>query len=154
MKLGGSVVGSWKTSEDWAKLLQSTGFAAIPCPVDSNTDRTLAREVIAAIRERGVVIAEVGVWRNVLAPDPAERDRALRYAKAQLTLAEEYGIPCCVNIAGAPGPRHHEAQRVCRRSHQGWTDHGNPFGRRHRRRRQRQEVGRHGNPGAHLRAVR
>lgn len=105
MKLGGSVVGPWETPEAFIALLDKTGFAAIPCPVDSDTDRTLAREVIAAIRERGVVIAEVGVWRNVLAPDPAERDRALQYAKAQLTLAEEYGIPCCVNIAGAPSPR-------------------------------------------------
>lgn len=105
MKLGGSVVGSWKTSEDWAKLLQSTGFAAIPCPVDSNTDKVLAKEVITATREMGVVIAEVGVWRNVLAKDKADRAAALEYAKAQLALAEEYGIPCCVNIAGAQGAR-------------------------------------------------
>ncbi|NLX83284.1 MAG: sugar phosphate isomerase/epimerase [Clostridiales bacterium] len=105
MKLGGSVVGSWKTSEDWAKLLTSTGFAAIPCPVNSNTDQALAKEVIAATREAGVVIAEVGVWKNVLSPDTNEQKDALHYAKAQLALAEEYGIPCCVNIAGAPGAR-------------------------------------------------
>ena len=105
MKLGGSVVGPWHTPEEFLALLKDTGFAAIPCPVDSNTDQTLAREVIAAVRESGVVIAEVGVWRNLLDPDAARQEHNLAYARAQLSLAEEYGIPCCVNIAGAPGPR-------------------------------------------------
>jgi len=104
MKLGGSVIGSWRTAEEWQALLKSTRFSAIPSPVDSRTDRQLAREVISATREAGVVISEAGVWKNVLAPDEKTREEAVEYAKAQLAFADEHGIPCCVNIAGSLGP--------------------------------------------------
>lgn len=104
MKIGGSVIGSWRTVEEWQALLLKTGFAAIPSPVDSQTDRHLALEVLAATREAGVVVAEAGVWKNVLARDEATRKQALAYAQAQLAFADEHGIPCCVNIAGSAGP--------------------------------------------------
>ena len=105
MKLGGSVTGPWKTVKEWEQLLKATRFAAIPCPVDSRTDKVLAREVIAATRAMGVTVAEAGVWKNVLALDKKEQESALSYAKNQLAFADEYLIPCCVNIAGARGTR-------------------------------------------------
>ena len=105
MKLGGSVTGPWKTTEEWERLLKASRFAAIPCPVDSRTDRALAREVLAATRAAGVAVAEAGVWKNVLALDRKERESALSYAKNQLAFADEHLIPCCVNIAGARGTR-------------------------------------------------
>ena len=47
-----------------------------------------------------VVIAEIGVWKNLFDPDPEKAQEALDFAVGQLALADETGIPCCVNIAG------------------------------------------------------
>ena len=105
MKLGGSVTGSRKTAEEWERLLKASRFAAITCPVDSRTDKALAREVLDAARAMGVTVAEAGVWKNVLSIDKKERESALLYAKNQLAFADEHQIPCCVNIAGTRGTR-------------------------------------------------
>lgn len=103
MKLGGSVVGPWKTVEEWQNLLKQSRFAAITSPVDSRTDKAFAADILAATREAGVLVAEVGVWKNPLSKDRRQREEALQLAKAQLAFAEEHGIPCCVNIAGSRG---------------------------------------------------
>ena len=50
-----------------------------------------------------VLIAEIGVWKNIFDPDPAAAGAAMEYAKGQLDLADELGIVCCVNIAGTAG---------------------------------------------------
>lgn len=53
-----------------------------------------------------ITIAEVGIWRNVLAKDANERNQSLEYAIGQLRLADSIGARCCVNVAGTPhGPR-------------------------------------------------
>lgn len=105
MKLGGSVLGSWSTPGEFLALLQQSQFAAITCPVDSRTDPGLAGEVIAAIREAGVLIAEAGVWKNLLSSDQEQAGQAFRYAVDQLRFAHQHGIPCVVNVAGSPGER-------------------------------------------------
>ena len=46
-------------------------------------------------------MAEVGVWRNTLSPDPEIRKASIRYAIGQLELADRIGARCCVNILGA-----------------------------------------------------
>lgn len=59
-----------------------------------------------AADEAGLVIAEVGVWRNTLAADPTERARWIDYAVNQLRMADLIGAICCVNVVGTPyGPR-------------------------------------------------
>ncbi len=105
MKLGGTVTGKWSGPEEWSELLRKSRFAAVTSPVDSAAPRPLAREYFQAAKEAGAVVAEVGVWKNVIAPDRKEREAALAYAKAQLAFADEMGVPCCVNIAGSRGSR-------------------------------------------------
>ena len=100
MLLGGTVAGAWSSPEEWERLLIETRFRAVTAPFDCRTPKG----EIAAYRDicarNGVVIAEIGVWKNVFDPDPARAAEALDYAKGQLALADEAGIPCCVNIAG------------------------------------------------------
>ena len=100
MLLGGTVAGSWTTPEEWEALLVRSRFKAVTAPFDCQTER----ETIAALRRacdrHGVAIAEIGVWKNLFDPDPARAAMAMEYAKGQLALADEAGIPCCVNIAG------------------------------------------------------
>lgn len=59
-----------------------------------------------AADKAGLIIAEVGVWRNTLAADPIERAKWIDYAIGQLRMADQIGAICCVNVVGTPyGPR-------------------------------------------------
>lgn len=53
----------------------------------------------------GLIIAEVGIWRNAVARDKNERRKNLDYCIQQLRLADAVGARCAVNVAGAFGPR-------------------------------------------------
>ena len=103
MLLGGTVAGSYNSPEEWERLLSASRFKAVTAPFDCHTPRSQAAQYVSAARRQGAVIAEVGVWRNCLDPDPEKAREALRFAKDQLALAEEWGVPCCVNIAGTAG---------------------------------------------------
>lgn len=104
MLLGGTIAGQWSTPEEWEALLVKSRFRAVTAPFDCHTDA----QTIATYRDicdrHGVVIAEIGVWKNLFDPDPARAEQAMEYAKGQLALADAAGIPCCVNIAGTSSP--------------------------------------------------
>ena len=56
--------------------------------------------------KHGLKIAEVGIWRNTLAADMAEREKQINYAVNQLKMADKIEAACCVNVVGTPyGPR-------------------------------------------------
>jgi len=103
MRLGGTVAGQWSTPEEWEALLVKSRFKAVTAPFDCRTDRDTIATCLKICERHGVTIAEVGVWKNPLDPDPVIAAEALAYAKAQLALADETGIRCCVNIAGTTG---------------------------------------------------
>ncbi len=100
MLLGGTVEGSYAGPEEWEKLLVRSRFRAVTAPFNMFTPRKETEAFCAACERHGVVIAEIGVWKNCFDPDPAAAAEALRYAEGQLALADELGITCCVNIAG------------------------------------------------------
>ncbi len=105
MLLGGTVAGSWSGPEEWEELLVKSRFKAVTAPFDCRTPKDIVRAYCDAAKRHGVVLAEVGVWRNLFDPDPEAAEAAMRYAKAQLALADELGIACCVNIAGTASPK-------------------------------------------------
>ena len=100
MRLGGTVVGHWETPEQWEALLAASRFRAITAPFDCHTPRQVIDAFLEICRRRDVTIAEIGVWKNPFDPDPRLAQAALDYAVGQLRLADEVGIPCCVNIVG------------------------------------------------------
>ena len=100
MLLGGTVVGSWTTPAEWGKLLKASRFKAITAPFTCRTPESEIAEYCEIIREQGVAIAEIGVWKNPFDPNPEVARDALEFAKGQLRLADKLGIPCCVNIVG------------------------------------------------------
>ena len=102
MLLGGTVAGMWKTPGEWEKLLIASRFRAVTAPFDCNTPKEVIREYCDIVKRRHVVIAEAGVWKNLLDPVPENAAKNLAFAKGQMALAEEWDIPCCVNIAGTP----------------------------------------------------
>ncbi|HML47145.1 MAG TPA: TIM barrel protein, partial [Clostridia bacterium] len=62
-------------------------------------------QYVAAAREHNLVLAEVGVWNNLLARDPQTRAQNLCHAIARLETAERIGARCCVNITGSCSDR-------------------------------------------------
>ena len=103
MRLGGGIEREYKNPDEWLKLVRELGYSAVLAPVDSSADPGVVREYVACAKANDLVIGEVGVWRNCLSKDDAERRQAMEYAKAQLALAEEMGACCCVNISGSRG---------------------------------------------------
>ena len=103
MLLGGTVSGAYQNSEEWEQLLIASRFKAVTAPFSCYTPKNEIRSYCDAARRQGAVIAEAGVWKNLMDPDPARAAENLRYAKDQLAMADEWDIPCCVNIAGTAG---------------------------------------------------
>ena len=100
MLLGGTIAGRWASPEEWEALLVRSRFKAVTAPFDCRTPKGEIDAYREICDRRGAVIAEVGVWKNLFDPDPSRAAEALDYAMAQLALADEAGVACCVNIAG------------------------------------------------------
>ena len=100
MLLGGTVAGRWTTPEEWEALLVKSRFKAVTAPFDCRTEKSAIDAYRRICDKHGVLIAEIGVWKNLFDPNPAAAAEAMDYAQGQLALADEAGIPCCVNIAG------------------------------------------------------
>ncbi len=104
MRLGGTIAGRYASPAEWEQLLIKSGFRAVTAPFTCRTPREETDALRAACERNDVVIAEVGVWKNIFDPDPAKAKEAMDWAEGQLALADELGIPCCVNIAGTASP--------------------------------------------------
>ncbi len=101
MRLGLSTGLSHTDAKNWAKTHMELGCGAIVFPLDCYADRQSIRDYVEAAGEAGLIIAEVGIWRNVVAADEEERKKARDFAIGQLALADEIGARCAVNVAGA-----------------------------------------------------
>ncbi len=104
MRLGTSSPLYHETAEEWADRQVKLGCAAVVFPVHSNEPEQKILEYKEAADRAGLMIAEVGIWRNALAADPDERKANLDYCVKQLRLADFLGARCAVNVAGAFGP--------------------------------------------------
>ncbi len=103
MRLGGSVPKQYTGAEDWASDARGLGYAACTCPLPRHSGADEISRLSRAAEKADILIAEVGVWRNTLSPDEAERRDSIAFAKEQLALADELNARCCVNISGACG---------------------------------------------------
>lgn len=103
MKLGLSSALEHQTPNEWAAKMQRLGCEAVVFPVDYTAKDSVIADYVDAAHSHGLVIAEVGIWKNVFAVDTAEREEARRRAVGQLRLADEIGANCCVNVAGTYG---------------------------------------------------
>ena len=104
MRLGTSSPLSHESPEQWAERQKELGCAAVVFPVQSDEPEERILAYKEAADRAGLTIAEVGIWRNALSPDPDERKRNTDYCVEQLRLADFVGARCCVNVAGAFGP--------------------------------------------------
>ncbi len=103
MRLGLSSPLAHENAKEWASRMKELECGCVNFPVDYTCPEEKIADYVDAARDAGLVIAEVGIWRNVFAIDPVERAAARERAVGQLRLADQIGAGCCVNIAGTWG---------------------------------------------------
>ncbi len=103
MKLGIAKALSHSSAEEWAQKNLSLGLSAVVFPCCYTDDLQTIDGYLKVCRDFDLQIAEVGAWRNLLAPDLSERKKNFAFCKGQLELAEYIGADCCVNISGGKG---------------------------------------------------
>ena len=104
IRLGGPVFLKSDDPEELAREHRRLGYSAAYCPKAEVEDTARTKAIERAFAAEDVVIAEVGAWKNMLDPDPAERRKNLRYVTERLALAEAVNARCCVDIAGSFNP--------------------------------------------------
>lgn len=103
MRLGGPTFRAHAGPADWVAELLHKRYRAAYCPLKPDADAATVRAYADAARDADIVIAEVGAWSNLIAPDPVQRSAAIEKNKACLALADAIGARCCVNYAGTRG---------------------------------------------------
>ena len=101
MRFGGVLFAKWDSPEQWALAAIQAGYSAVYFPVDYRAETAVIDGYARAARDAGLVVSEIGVWNNLLAPDAAQRQANFERAVGQLELADYIGANCCVNIAGS-----------------------------------------------------
>lgn len=105
MRLGGPVFVQTNDPVELAKAHRAQGYRAAYCPPMATLDDLPAvRKVEKAFKAEDVVIAEVGAWCNMIAPEPQTRQANLEFIRRQLALADEVGALCCVDFVGTFQP--------------------------------------------------
>ena len=100
MRLGAPVFGHTSASE-WVQAHVKKGYKAAYWPLRDDAPIAQINEYLSAARDNDLVIAEVGIWNNMLDPDPAKRKENFNKAVKRLETAEYVSARCCVNISGS-----------------------------------------------------
>lgn len=101
MRFGGFIFKPWNNPEEWAQAAIEAGYSAVYFPVDHTAPQNVIDGYKDAAEAADLVICEIGVWNNLLASDPKEREKNFTRSVHQLELADYVGANCCVNIAGS-----------------------------------------------------
>lgn len=101
IRLGGPVYLKSDDPRELALEHRRLGYAAGYCPRADLKDKERIRAIEKAYKAENVVIAEVGVWVNLMDADAAKRKANLDRVTQGLALADEVGARCCVDICGS-----------------------------------------------------
>lgn len=84
-----------------AREARRLGYSAAYCPAAAPHETEKLRAIETGFAAEKVVLAEVGVWVNLLDADPARRRENLRKVTDGLAVAEAVGARCAVTICGS-----------------------------------------------------
>jgi sugar phosphate isomerase/epimerase len=103
MRLGAPVFIEGKDPEAYVTEHVRKSYRAAYCPdwINADTEPVLCKQFKAALAKHDEVLAEVGIWRNTLSPNPAEAKAAFEHSVRRLQTAEELNARCAVNIVGS-----------------------------------------------------
>lgn len=105
VRLGGPIFFQTDDPAELAKVYRRLGYRAAYCPSVVLEDKQKIAEIQKAFKAEDVVIAEVGVWNNMMDVDETKRKQNLESVCRGLALADEIGALCCVDIAGSLNPQ-------------------------------------------------
>lgn len=88
----------------FARAHRAFGYGAAYAPEVSLADGQRLADIETAFRAEDVVLAEIGIWRNLIAPEEDVRKRHLAYAIERLAIADEVGALCAVSYIGSFAP--------------------------------------------------
>ncbi len=103
VRLGAPVPGKFQDPVEWIKAVKALKYSAAYCPAQPGAAPELIKSFRNEAARNNIIIAEAGVWNNMLDPDEAKRKENIRKNVETLRLADEIGAMCCVNISGARG---------------------------------------------------
>lgn len=87
-----------------ASAYVDAGYSAAVCPPVTLDQPERIRAIRQAFQRYDVMLAEIGVWNNMLDLDPDRRAANVEANVNALALADELGVLCCVNIVGSFHP--------------------------------------------------
>lgn len=102
IRLGGH--GLLVGSEDpfaFARAHRDFGYGAAYVPEVAIGDGPRLRDIKAAFATEDVMLAEIGIWRNLITPDDAVRKAHLEFAAEKLAVADAVGAKCAVSYIGS-----------------------------------------------------
>ena len=106
MRLGGFFnAHSAEELEPLCEKLDTHGLSAIIAPQDLPEDQCEAFGQEA--RRLGIVIGEVGMWKNLMTDDESLREQRLARTRSLLTKADLMGCKCVVTLVGTKDPSDH-----------------------------------------------
>lgn len=88
----------------FARAHRDFGYGAAYCPPVALADRDRLRAIETAFAKEDVVVAEVGIWRNLVSGDPETRRADRDFAREKLAVADEVGARCAVTYIGTRLP--------------------------------------------------
>lgn len=103
--LGGPIFLKSDDPRELAREHKRLGYSAAYCPTVKSGDTNRLQAIESAYAAENVVIAEVGVWVNLLDPDNDKRKANLQKVIDGLAVADAVGARCCVDIAGSFNPK-------------------------------------------------
>lgn len=104
LRLGVSLETPSDHPDELVRAYVDAGYSAAVCPPVSLDQRERIRAIRDAFARHDVMLAEVGVWNNMLDRDPGRRAANVEANVRALAVADELGALCCVNIAGSFHP--------------------------------------------------
>ena len=104
MRLGAPVFVKTNDPQELAKAHTAEGYRAAYCPSVTLKEPERIREIEKAFAAEGVIIAEVGAWGNMIAPDLQKRQAQINTVCERLALADEVGALGCVDYTGTYDP--------------------------------------------------
>src|SRR6185312_13230038 len=88
----------------FARAHRAFGYGAAYCPEVTLDDSARLSAIEKAFAAEDVVLAEIGIWRNLITPDEAVRRAHLDYACERLAIADAVGARCAVTYIGSFEP--------------------------------------------------
>lgn len=99
--LGAPLFAKTQDPRELAREARRQGCSAAYCPAAAPHETEKLRAIEAGFAAERVVLAEVGVWVNLMDADPAKRKENLRKVTDGLAVAEAVGARCAVTICGS-----------------------------------------------------